>query len=178
MDPEAFGRVYDELRPRLLRYCAYRCGDLDTAEDVVQEAMVRLWRREADQPPDDPAGWLLTTARRLVLDGDKVARNRRRLLAENPLDEREPEPPDRALVRAERRDRVRDVLRRMPERGREILMLRYSGFRYHEIAREVGVAPGSVGTLLARAERRFVKLLEAAEPVGGGCGTVAEDTMR
>ena len=167
MEPEAFRGVFDELKPKLLRYCTYRCGDPDTAEDVVQEAMVRLWRRDAGEPPADPASWLFTTARHLILDGDKVARNRRRLLAANPVDESEPERADRALEREEERERVRKVLSRMPERSREILMLRYSGFSYREIAGEVEVAPGSVGTLLARAERAFLELLSPSEEDAG-----------
>ena len=163
MEPEAFRDVFDQLKPKLLRYCTYRCGDPDAAEDIVQEAMVRLWRRDADTPPADPAAWLFTTARHLILDGEKVAGNRRRLLASNPMHDAEPEQADRVLERQEERHRVRDVLGRMPERGREILMLRYSGFSYREIAGKVGIAPGSVGTLLARAERRFLELLTPSE---------------
>ena len=163
MEPQVFRGVYDELKPKLLRYCTYRCGDPDTAEDVVQEAMVRLWRRDAGDPPADPASWLFTTARHLILDGDKVARNHRRLLAANPVRESEPERADRALEREEERERVRSALSRMPERSREILMLRYSGFSYREIAHETGVAPGSVGTLLARAERRLLEILSPSE---------------
>ena len=159
VEPEAFRDVFDQLKPKLLRYCTYRCGDPDAAEDIVQEAMVRLWRRDADAPPADPAAWLFTTARHLILDGEKVAGNRQRLLASNPVSEAEPEQADRALEREQERQRVREVLRRMPERSREILMLRYSGFSYREIAGKVGIAPGSVGTLLARAERRFLELL-------------------
>ena len=162
MEPEAFHDVFEELKPKLLRYCAYRCGDPDAAEDIVQEAMVRLWRRDADGPPADPAAWLFTTARHLILDRAKVAGNRRRLLAANPVREDEPEAADRALEREQERRRVREVLGRMPERSREILMLRYSGFSYREIAARVGVAAGSVGTLLARAERRFLELLRAS----------------
>lgn len=167
MEPEAFRGVYDELKPKLLRYCTYRCGDPDAAEDIVQEAMVRLWRRDAEEPPADPAGWLFTTARHLILDGAKVARNRERLLASNPASEAGPEQADRILEREQERERVREVLGRMPKRSGEILMLRYSGFSYREIAGKVGVAPGSVGTLLARAERRFLELLgPSAEDAG------------
>ena len=167
MEAEAFRGIYDEIKPKLLRYCAYRCGDPDTAEDIVQEAMVRLWQRNVDEPPADPGSWLFTTARHLILDGDKVSRNRRRLLGANPLEEPEPERADRALEREEERERVRTVLSLMPERSREILVLRYSGFSYREIAGEVGVAPGSVGTLLARAERRFLQLLSPSEEDAG-----------
>lgn len=163
MEPEAFRDVFDQLKPKLLRYCTYRCGDPDAAEDIVQQAMVRLWRRDADTPPADPAAWLFTTARHLILDGEKVAGNRRRLLASNPVSGVEPERADRALEREQERERVRETLERMPERSREILMLRYSGFSYREIAGRVGIAPGSVGTLLARAERRFLELLRPSE---------------
>ncbi len=160
MEPEAFRDVFDQLKPKLLRYCTYRCGDPDAAEDIVQEAMVRLWRRDAGEPPADPAAWLFTTARHLILDGEKVAGNRQRLLASNPVHDAGPEQADRALEREQERQRVREVLGRMPDRSREILLLRYSGFSYREIAAQVGIASGSVGTLLARAERRFLELLK------------------
>ena len=163
MEPEAFRDIFEQLKPKLLRYCTYRCGDPDTAEDIAQEAMVRLWRRNVEEPPADPAAWLFTTARHLILDGEKVAGNRQRLLASNLEDDAEPEQADRALEREHERKRVREMLGRMPRRSREILMLRYSGFSYREIAGEVDVAPGSVGTLLARAERRFLELLRPSE---------------
>ncbi|HEV2124294.1 MAG TPA: sigma factor-like helix-turn-helix DNA-binding protein, partial [Chloroflexota bacterium] len=57
--------------------------------------------------------------------------------------------------RAEERDLVRRTLLRLPERQRECLALRAEGLSYAEIAGALEVAPGSVGTLLARAERAF-----------------------
>jgi DNA-directed RNA polymerase specialized sigma24 family protein len=50
----------------------------------------------------------------------------------------------------------------MPARDREMLLMCYSGFSYREIADTVDVAATSVGTLLARAERRFTSVLAAA----------------
>jgi RNA polymerase sigma-70 factor (ECF subfamily) len=47
-----------------------------------------------------------------------------------------------------------------------MLLMREEGFRYAEIAEAVGVAPGSVGTLLARALRRFSTALEPSSSVG------------
>ena len=69
-------------------------------------------------------------------------------------------PPDPAHE-AERhadRARVREVLRRMRPREAQLLILRHSGLAYKEIAAALGVAPGSIGTLLARAEKEFEKL--------------------
>ena len=167
MEPEAFRGVFEELKPKLLRYCTYRCGDPDTAEDVVQEAMVRLWQRDAGAPPADPASWLFTTARHLIQDGAKVARTAAGCSRPIPLTSPDRSGPTRPWSATKRGKRVRKVLSRMPERSREILMLRYSGFSYREIAGEVGVAPGSVGTLLARAERRFLALLGPSDEDAG-----------
>jgi DNA-directed RNA polymerase specialized sigma24 family protein len=50
---------------------------------------------------------------------------------------------------------VREVLDRLPDRDRQLLLMREEGFRYDEIAKVVGVAPASVGTLIARALKRF-----------------------
>ena len=50
---------------------------------------------------------------------------------------------------------VRAALDRLPPRDRTLLLLRHSGASYAEIARALGCARGSVGTLLVRAERRF-----------------------
>jgi RNA polymerase sigma-70 factor (ECF subfamily) len=57
------------------------------------------------------------------------------------------------------------VLDRLPERDRQLLLMREEGFKYEEIARVVGVAPASVGTLIARALKRFVAMYEAREVV-------------
>ena len=50
---------------------------------------------------------------------------------------------------------MRTALAKLAPRDREILLMREEGFRYAEIAEVVGVAPSSVGTLLARALGRF-----------------------
>ena len=54
---------------------------------------------------------------------------------------------------------VRDALRRMPERSAAVLVLRYSGLSYAEVARALGIGAGQIGTLLRRAEERLRKEL-------------------
>jgi RNA polymerase sigma factor (sigma-70 family) len=56
---------------------------------------------------------------------------------------------------------VRRALDSLDERDRTLLLMREEGFQYRELAEAVGVEPTSVGTLLARARRRFA---EAVEP--------------
>ena len=54
----------------------------------------------------------------------------------------------------------RAALARLPERTAKLLLLRYAGLSYAEIAAALQVAPGSVGTLLVRAERAFIQTYE------------------
>ncbi|MGH7506045.1 MAG: sigma factor-like helix-turn-helix DNA-binding protein, partial [Longimicrobiales bacterium] len=73
--------------------------------------------------------------------------------------------PDEDVDRSERIAAVRAVLERLPERDRQLLLMREEGFKYEEIANVVGVAPASVGTLIARALRRFVEVYSTGEAV-------------
>jgi RNA polymerase sigma-70 factor (ECF subfamily) len=69
--------------------------------------------------------------------------------------------PDDDMERSERVAAVRSALERLSERDRQLLLMREEGFKYEEIANVVGVAPASVGTLIARALRRFVEAYRA-----------------
>ena len=152
MDP-AFRTFFDEWYPRLVLYLRARLGDEDHAEDVAQEAFVRL----LDSAPRDPVRWLYTVAANLAVDQCRVARGRaRRLALIRVAVEGSAEPgPEQSFLRAEEITRVRSALAELPERDRELLLLRHGGWRYREIARTLGVAPSSIGSLLTRAQRRF-----------------------
>jgi RNA polymerase sigma-70 factor (ECF subfamily) len=64
-------------------------------------------------------------------------------------------------VQEEERRLVRLVLAKMNERQSQLLIMRYSGLSYKEIARALGLAPTSIGPLLLRAEREFEKRYRA-----------------
>ena len=156
-----FDDTFDANYDALVRYCRGLTGDADVAEDVAQESLLRLFGRELRGTPRGVRAWLFKTATHLVRDRHRVESNRRRLLEEN----REPtvstETPDLHLERAERQERARAALAQLNPRDREVLMMRYSGFSYRDIAEAVGLEPGSVGTKLARAERRFARAVDA-----------------
>ncbi len=67
-----------------------------------------------------------------------------------------PSPPTSAPV-------VRAALARLPQRQAEILAMRASGLSYADIASAAGVQPGSVGTLIARAQKSLRKELTRAQ---------------
>ena len=153
-DPASFGALYESLQPSLVRYLERLVGDGDIAEDVAQEAFLRLLRR-TDLDGDDARLWIYTVATNLVRDHGRAVARRRRLLVARPVKPSAPPAPDVEAERGERVSRVRAALDRLPVRDRQLLLMREEGFRYHEMAEMVGVAPGSVGTLIARALKRF-----------------------
>jgi RNA polymerase sigma-70 factor, ECF subfamily len=150
---------FEEWYPRLVRYLRAKLGDADQAEDIAQEAFVRL----LDARPRDPASWLFRVATNLATDHARIAQGRSRhlkfIVGENPSGtDLGPEQP---VLRAEEIGQVRRALAALSERDRMLLLLHHDGWRYREIARQLGVAPSSVGSLLTRAERRFVKSLHS-----------------
>ncbi|MGD8728537.1 MAG: sigma-70 family RNA polymerase sigma factor [Gemmatimonadota bacterium] len=157
-----FDSIFDQHYPPLVRYCHRLTGDADTAEDVAQESLVRLFDHQIHGSDAGVRAWLFKTATHLIRDRYRVRHNRTRLLAENPVTPSAPESPLLRLERSEARDRARAALDGLAPRDREILLMRYSGFSYREIAEAIDVAATSVGTLLSRAERRFADVMTEA----------------
>jgi RNA polymerase sigma factor (sigma-70 family) len=65
--------------------------------------------------------------------------------------------PEEISARDEERHLARLALARMKEQQARLLILRYSGLSYKEIANAMGLASTSIGPLLLRAEREFEK---------------------
>lgn len=128
-------------------------GDRVAAEDVAQEAFIKL----LSNPPREErnlAGWLHLVATRLAynhLRGERRRREREHRTAlhgDGAIDD--PTAVGEVIAGA-----VHDALRRLPERDRLALIMRFHGYRYAEIATALGVEPASMGTILARAQARF-----------------------
>ncbi|HEX6254708.1 MAG TPA: sigma-70 family RNA polymerase sigma factor [Euzebyales bacterium] len=162
MTDERFAEVFRRRYPELVRLAARITGGTSEAEDVAQEALTRLSTHVVlDRPDSEIAAWLRrvtvnTSFNRLRSRRRGDDRARRSAAADQPLHVVDAGgPPLAQVVRAEERALVRLALAELPERQRACLLLRHSGYRYAEIAETVGIAPGSVGVLLARGERAF-----------------------
>ena len=162
-----FEAIFAKLYPSLFRYLNRLTGDPDVAADIAQEAFVRLLQRPL--PEADARRWLFTVGTNLVRDWARAGERQRRLLKDSYRGPTPPVMPDESAERSQRIAAVRAALAQIAPRDREILLMREEGFRYAEIADVVGVAPGSVGTLLARALRRFA-IAYGEQAVGGASG--------
>lgn len=154
-----FDSLFQQLYPSLFRYLHRLTGDSDVADDIAQEAFVRLLRQ--DLPEAEVRPWLFTVAMNLVRDHARKIERRQRLLTTAPSMVSGFAPPDEGVERSEQVQSVRAVLDQLSERDQQLLLMREEGFKYEEIANVIGVAPASVGTLIARALRRFTDLYQA-----------------
>lgn len=149
-----YGRVYQVL---------YRLVG-DEADDLAQEVFLRLHARWPQLAGADVGAWLYRVATRLGYNALRAARRQehhRETLGHAPDGDgwqgTTPDPEAWSELR-ETQQRVRQALARLGGRQARLLTLRSSGLSYREIAAALQVAPGSVGTLLARAERAFKRV--------------------
>ncbi len=156
---DRFADLHERYRRELLALAWRVLGDQAEAEDTVQETFVKLAGAPVlDRSDDDAIAWM----RRVCLN-DSFNRLRSRRRADERLQRVARLEPSHdggdvsaaSVLRAEVQAQVREALAALPERQRACLLLRHSGYRYAEIAATVGIAVGSVGVLLARAERAF-----------------------
>jgi len=146
-------------------------GDPDEAEDLALEAFWRLYGRyRSGEIQENTGGWLYRVATNLGYNALR-ARKRRRAYEEEAAKElivsNAGENTAAEVDSREEQERVRWVLGKIKPRSAQILLLKYSGFSYSEIASAVDVAPSSVGALLVRAEKEFEKKyreLEGRQP--------------
>jgi RNA polymerase sigma factor (sigma-70 family) len=160
---DSFVALFQAEFPRLYRYLDRLSGEPDLAADLAQEAFVKLYRRGA--LPDAPQAWLITVAMNLFRNVKSGRSRRSRLLtvARGEAVLADPPPsPEQITVDEESRRRVRAALDRLPERERQLLLLRAEGYSYRDLASVLGLNEASVGTLLARARAAFRQRYEDA----------------
>jgi RNA polymerase sigma-70 factor (ECF subfamily) len=158
-DELAFARLFEQHWDGVARLLTRLLGDPDEAGDVAQEVFVQLFRKPPAEGEAPLRAWLFRVALNRgynALRADRRRRTREDTVARDPT---APAAGDAGVLeeanRAEERDVVRRTLLALPERQRECLLLRAEGLSYAELAAALGVASGSAGTLLARAERAF-----------------------
>lgn len=166
----AFEAAFSEHYTRVYGVLFRLLGERAEAEDLTVETFWRLWRH-APAASENLGGWLYRVALRLGYNALRAARRRTRYELEAgvaALETSAPPDPARAVELAEERARVRAALEQLPQREAQLLVLRQAGLSYKELAAALGVAPGSIGTLLHRAEAAFEQVYGPADAPDSG----------
>jgi RNA polymerase sigma factor (sigma-70 family) len=148
-------------------------SDAGVAEDVAQEAMIRVWRHA---PVFDPrrgsvASWVLTITRNLAIDALRL----RRATPTDPDDfivsalRSSEHNPEDAIGRDDARDLVRGALRQLPdEQRRAVVLAAVYGRTALEISESEGIPLGTAKTRIRTALIRLRAAVERADGVRGG----------
>jgi RNA polymerase sigma factor (sigma-70 family) len=156
----ALEKVFRDQYPRLINLLARITGDRYRAEELASEVFCKLAARPAlFRPQNNLEGWLYRTAMNLGLDALKMnlrsMRNEHAAAVENAASTATRSGPLDILLREEQRRRVQTALATLKPISARLLLLRYVGFSYRELANALKINPASVGQLLLRAASEF-----------------------
>lgn len=159
-DRDAARSLTLRLAPRILAMSARMLSDRAEAEDVTQEAMLRLWRIAPDWRQGEAMvqTWLYRVARNLCLDRLRKRRGSGLDEIDEPADDAA--PIDARLIERDRAQALNQALDKLPERQRDAVRLRLiEGLANPEIADVLGVSVEAVESLTARGKRALKSLL-------------------
>lgn len=144
-DEELIRKLYDEHAGPLLGYVLRLvAGDRHRAEDVVQETLLRAWRssEQLNRATGSLRPWLVTVARRIVIDGHRSRSSRPHEVDPAPL---ELMPAADELDRTLRLMTISDAMTDLTDAHREVLIATYfAGRTVNEAAAELGIPAGTV----------------------------------
>lgn len=160
-----FELLYERHSREVWALAYARWMNADTAQDIMQEAFLRLWKQlESGEAILNPRAWLLRVARNLAEDHAKSAFHRNGThppQTMNGVQAHEPLPVE-SLEREETFARLREVMEQMPKADREILTLRYAlDYDTGKIAELLSINATAVHMRLSRARQRLAERLKA-----------------
>jgi len=166
LDPESLEGLFATLEEPLLRYAWRFLQDGAAAQDVVQEAFMKL--HDQFDSVKTPRSWLFRTVHNLALN--QLRAGRRVVPIEFGGEEADrvstvdTEPmPDEYIERMEAIGQARLCIQELDERSRELIRLKFEeGLSYKEMAGRLGISVGNVGFILSTALKRVAADLRDA----------------
>jgi RNA polymerase sigma factor (sigma-70 family) len=157
-ETDLFQDIFYAHYPAVRRKLIALVRDEAAAEDLAQEVFLRLYRN----PPDDlnvMGAWLHRVLTRIAYDYLNK-KSRERALQEKQEHHalvlgRDEASGEEAVLQKLDHEEIQQWLNELPERDRQLLLLRYSGYSYAEIAEQLQVKQPVVGTLIHRATAKL-----------------------
>jgi RNA polymerase sigma-70 factor, ECF subfamily len=163
---ERVTELFDLLQAPLCGYLMKLLGSLAEAEDVAQEAFLRLYSHlQGGKPVPNVRAWLFRVAHNLAVDRQRNEHRAEPLTADGwrQLGEHLADPapqPEQTTLEREKMARMQAALVRLSPQERHCLYLRMEGLRYREIAEVLGIQTPTVVTFLTRGIKKLTKDLQ------------------
>jgi RNA polymerase sigma-70 factor, ECF subfamily len=173
LDLAQFRALFESERDRVHRFLTRLCGDAHEADDLLQEAFLRVWsHRQSFAGRGPAAAWLMKTSFRVYLTAREKRQRRLKLLPPAPAGPEAlaaapaPEVPfEEQEHRAWLLARVRASVEALEDGPREaFIMFRLEGMSVAEIAHVTDLPPKTVETRIRRATQLLAERLGAAVP--------------
>ncbi len=150
-------QVFDAEESPLLRYAHGLVGQRETAEDLVQEAFLRLHEHWADVV--NPRAWLFRSIRNLALN--HLRDHKRETPIEDGREFQSPAAdPDETIGKLEALGTLQLLLAELHEDDRQLIALKYhEGLKYDQISQRTGLSIGNVGYKLHHALKHLADSL-------------------
>jgi RNA polymerase sigma-70 factor (ECF subfamily) len=165
-DSQAFAALYDRFFARVYNYMRYRCNDADEADDLTAQVFERLFERLPLYQPERGAfePWLFTIARNALTDHLRKQR-RAWLFWQEQIRHPEVDPsPENSLIEREATQRLAAALKRLDERSRELVSLKFfARLSNRQIAEAMRLTESNVGVILYRAMAQLRTIITSAE---------------
>jgi len=167
-DHSAFQQLFETYKTMVFNLCFRMLGDREEAEDLTQEVFFKAYKSlEHFRSQSKLPTWLYRIGVNLCLNYQRKKKYARMLSLDSLFESaderifRNPEDsPDMALEKNETERIVRDAVNSLPRRQRIALLLRrYEGLSYQEIANVMGCSVASVESCLHRAKQNLCKKL-------------------
>ncbi|MBN2369192.1 MAG: RNA polymerase sigma factor [Vicinamibacteria bacterium] len=163
-DDNAWELIVARYKKRVLHMAYKFTGRHDAAEDLMQEIFLRVFNGLArfDQNASFSA-WLMSVARHHCIDNYRARKRAREVSLEDQAELRATESaasPFRRLEERDRREILREALSRMPEKLRQVIILRdLMELSYEEIGSRLGLPEGTLKSRLSRGRSALARRL-------------------
>ena len=164
MNLEEFKKQVLPLKNKLYRFANRLLEDHEESEDMVQEALIKLWnRRDSLDEYRSVEALAMVTTRNLCLDRLK----RRKIVSESMKDLKDEIYDSRDEQASDLRDLVRkihEIIQTLPEQQRSVMQLRdIEGYDFEEIAEILGMNENAVRVNLSRARKKIRETLTVSK---------------
>ena len=158
-EEETFNRVFSNYAESLINFIYYKSGNYSGAEDIMQEAYVKLWKECAKVPVDKAKSFLYTVAKNTFLNQVKHQSIVLKFEKQGHSQITQ-ESPQYLLEEAEFKEKLERAIAALPEDQRVVfLMNRIDKMKYREIAEHLNL---SVKAIEKRMSKALVELRKVA----------------